>query len=89
MPDFVGMQALNAWLAGHDRGLLLQGPDPDSPHPVLHGIVIAQRPAPGSHVRRWDTITVWLGNEPGPGVREPRRPIPPLGHLHAEISDET
>jgi hypothetical protein len=28
------MQALNAWLVGHDHGLLLQGPDPDSPEPV-------------------------------------------------------
>ncbi|MDT5160998.1 MAG: hypothetical protein QOC90_1308, partial [Mycobacterium sp.] len=36
------MQALNAWLIGHDHGLLLQGPDPDSPEPVMHGIVINQ-----------------------------------------------
>jgi hypothetical protein len=39
------MQALNAWLVGHDHGLLLQGPDPDSPEPVMHGIVINQQPA--------------------------------------------
>jgi hypothetical protein len=25
VPDFRGMQALNAWLVGHDHGLLLQG----------------------------------------------------------------
>ncbi len=29
------MQALNAWLVGHDHGLLLQGPDPDSPEPIM------------------------------------------------------
>ena len=83
------MQALNAWLGGHDRGLLLQGPDPDSPHPVLNGFVIAQRPVSGMFVRRWDTVTVWLGNEPGSGVREPRRPDPPPSSLHAEVADET
>ncbi len=44
MPDFVGMQALNAWLLGHDRGLLLQGPDPGAPTPLMHGVV-AQKAA--------------------------------------------
>jgi PASTA domain len=77
VPAFVGMQALNAWLAGHEAGLLLQGPDPDSPDPVLHGVVIAQRPGPGELVRRWDPVTVWVRpHEPGAGVREPRRPSP-------------
>ncbi|WP_409491986.1 hypothetical protein [Amycolatopsis sp. cmx-11-12] len=28
VPDFVGQQALDAWLAGHEAGLSLQGPDP-------------------------------------------------------------
>jgi hypothetical protein len=48
VPNFQGRQALDAWLSGHEAGLLLQGPDPDSPHPLLNGLVVAQRPA---HVR--------------------------------------
>lgn len=80
VPDFRGMQALNAWLAGHDVGLLLAGPDPDSPRPVLHGIVVRQDPLPGSRLSRWDVVTVWLRDEPGDGdgVREPRRPRHPV-----------
>lgn len=62
------MQALNAWLAGHDAGLLLTGPDPDSPHPLLHGIVIRQNPPPGTVLRLWDTVTVWVRNGPEPTV---------------------
>lgn len=79
VPDFRGMQALNAWLAGHDAGLLLAGPDPDSPQPLLHGIVRQQEPPPGTTLRRWDVVTVWLADNrgEGDGVREPRVPHPP------------
>jgi hypothetical protein len=78
VPDFVGQQALAAWLVGHDLGVLCQGPDPDSPHPVLHGIVTGQQPPAGTSVHRWDTVTVWVEQAPGDlaGVREPRRPLP-------------
>jgi hypothetical protein len=77
VPDFRGRQALDAWLSGHDMGLLLQGPDPDGERPLLNGRVVAQSPAPGSRLGRWDTVTVWIidGGE-GSGVREPRRPLP-------------
>ncbi|WP_439382042.1 PASTA domain-containing protein [Amycolatopsis lexingtonensis] len=79
VPDFRGKQALDAWLAGHDAGLTLQGPDPDSPHPLLNGFVVAQLPAAGARLDRWGTVTVWVagGGDPG-GVREPRRPLPEL-----------
>lgn len=76
VPDFRGMQTLNAWLAGHDIGLLLSGPDPDSPEPLMHGIVRRQQPSPGAWLRRWDIVTVWVGDLPTGGVREPRRPLP-------------
>jgi hypothetical protein len=79
VPDFRGMQALNAWLVGHDHGLLLQGPDPDSPEPLLHGVVLTQHPPPHSRLRRWDAVTVWIQPpEDGSGVREPLRPPPPV-----------
>lgn len=48
VPDFHGEQALDAWLHGHDIGLLCQGPNPDSAQPLLHGRVIGQRPVPGT-----------------------------------------
>ncbi|HEY4024136.1 MAG TPA: PASTA domain-containing protein [Pseudonocardiaceae bacterium] len=77
VPNFRGRQALDAWLSGHDAGLLLQGPDPDSPHPLLNGLVVAQRPEAGTRLSRWDTVTVWVaGGGDGSGVREPRRPLP-------------
>ena len=55
VPDFRGMQALNAWLFGHDCGLLLTGPDPDSPQPLLHGVVVDQAPVPGGRRHRLAT----------------------------------
>lgn len=77
VPNFCGRQALDAWLSGHDAGLMLQGPDPDSPDPLLHGVVVAQRPAAGTRLGRWDTVTVWVRDAGEPsGVREPRRPRP-------------
>ncbi|GGS88924.1 hypothetical protein GCM10010156_54230 [Planobispora rosea] len=89
IPDFRGMQALNAWLAGHDAGLLLQGPDPDGPEPVMNGIVVRQHPLPGALLERWGTVTVWVHHDPGgeSGVHEPRRPIPPAGALGAELPE--
>ncbi|MFJ7215393.1 PASTA domain-containing protein [Amycolatopsis sp. NPDC098790] len=79
VPNFRGRQALDAWLSGHDAGLLLQGPDPDSPHPLMNGLVVAQLPAAGATVTRWATVTVWVsgGGDPS-GVREPRRPLPEM-----------
>lgn len=77
VPNFLGRQALGAWLAGHDAGLLLQGPDPDSPRPLVNGLVVAQSPAAGTRLTRWAPVTVWVvdGGDPS-GVREPRRPLP-------------
>ncbi|QWF83412.1 hypothetical protein HUW46_06853 [Amycolatopsis sp. CA-230715] len=77
VPDFAGKQALDAWLSGHDAGLLLQGPDPDSPHPLTNGRVVAQLPSAGTELARWGTVTVWVTDDGDPGgVREPRRPPP-------------
>jgi hypothetical protein len=82
------MQALNAWLVGHDRGLLLQGPNPDAPTPVMHGVVVRQDPLPAALLRRWDPVTVWVEvPEGGSGVREPRRPLPPV-RVHGAWPDD-
>lgn len=77
VPNFQGKQALDAWLSGHDTGLLLQGPDPDGPHPLMNGVVVAQQPVAGTRLARWDTVTVWVADGGDPSrVREPRRPLP-------------
>jgi hypothetical protein len=83
------MQALSAWLVGHDHGLLLQGPNPDSPDPLLHGIVVTQHPLPHSWLRRWDPVTVWIQPPPedGSGVREPLRPLPPVRTNQAHVDE--
>src|SRR5262245_47307084 len=85
VPDFRGLPVLNAWLAGHDVGVLLAGPDPDAPHPLMNGIVQVQEPPPGSLVPRWGVVTVWVRDGPGDGSgdREPRLPQPPHGHAVA------
>ncbi|NBH03639.1 PASTA domain-containing protein [Amycolatopsis sp. SID8362] len=77
VPDFRGRQALDAWLSGHDAGLTLQGPDPDSPHPLLNGLVVAQLPAAGTRLDQWGAVTVWVtgGGDPD-GVREPGGHVP-------------
>jgi hypothetical protein len=88
VPDFRGMQALNAWLHGHDVGLLLEGPDPDSATPLLDGIVVRQSPLPGAIRGRWDVVTVWVRGADGRGgVREPRRPRPPIRSDAAPLPD--
>jgi hypothetical protein len=77
VPDLIGMQALDAWLVGFDCGVLVEGPDPDSPEPVLHGIVVAHEPKVGNVLARWDVVTVWVRDDPRHGgVREPRQPLP-------------
>ncbi len=78
------MQALNAWLAGHDRGLMLSGPEPDSPEPLINGVVRNQLPAPGTVLHRWDVVTVWIADAPSGGVREPRQPVQPIPVLRAD-----
>ena len=88
VPDFVGMQALNAWLLGHDSGVLLQGPDPDASTPILHGVVEHQQPPAGTVAHRWDAVTVWLRPGPDAGVREPRRPLLPRDGLTTAVDAE-
>jgi hypothetical protein len=82
------MQALTAWLLGHDHGLLLQGPDPDSPEPLRDGVVARQHPPPRARLSRWDVVTVWVDRPPDGGVREPLRPIPPLRHRELRPEDD-
>lgn len=55
----------------------------------MHGLVVRQAPVPHAKVRRWDPVTVWVEIPPddGAGVREPRRPPPPV-HVRKGFVDE-
>ena len=79
-PDVVGMVVDEARATAHAAGVVLAQPDPDGPplaeltwrRPVT---VTSQHPAPGTVLRRWESVVVtWNRDETG--VREPRRPAP-------------
>ena len=69
------------------------GGSPDGPpleslvYPCDEFVVTSQTPAPGTRLRRYETVVVeWapIGGD-GAGVREPRRPLPPTVSFEAEI----
>ena len=79
-PDVVGMVVDEAPATAHAAGVVLAQPDPDGP-PLsaltwrLPVTVTSQDPAPGTVLRRWESVVVtWSRDEAG--VREPRRPAP-------------
>jgi hypothetical protein len=84
------MQSLNAWLVGHDMGLLLVGADPDGA-PLVDGVVVSQDPVPGALRDQWDVVIVWVRVDPGEpsGVREPGRRPPSFSSdaVEQEIAD--
>jgi hypothetical protein len=92
VPQLVGMVVADARHAGHKAGLVVVSSDIDGP--PLGGltwpgiwIVTAQRPAPGTWSRRWESVVIEFeelrGGE-GAGDREPRTPLPDPGALAVE-----
>jgi hypothetical protein len=63
VPQLVGMVVADARQAGHRAGLVVMSPDVDGP-PLgaltWPGIwmVTTQRPAPGTRLRRWDSVMI-------------------------------
>lgn len=63
VPDLVGMIVWDARRKGHEAGLVVISADPDGP-PLGAltwpgtWIVTAQRPVPGTRLRRWDTVVI-------------------------------
>jgi hypothetical protein len=92
VPLLVGMVVADARQAGHRAGLVVVSLDIDGP--ALGGltwpgiwIVTAQRPVPGTWLRRWDNVVIEveeLRDGGGAGPREPRMPLPDLDALAAE-----
>jgi len=92
VPRPVGMAVAEARQAGHRAGLVVVSRDVDGP--PLRGltwpgvwIVTAQRPRPGTWLRRWDNVVIEFeelrGGE-GAGDREPRTPLPDPDALAAQ-----
>lgn len=93
VPRLVGMVVADARQTGHQAGVVVVSADIDGP--PLGGltwpgiwIVIAQFPAPGTWLSRWDNVVIEFeelrGGEEA-GDREPRMPLPDPGALVAEM----
>jgi hypothetical protein len=93
VPQLIGMVVADARRAGHQAGVVVVSADVDGPPlgdlswPGIW-IVTAQRPAPGTCVRRWDNVVIEFeelrGGEDA-GDREPRIPLPDPGALASEM----
>ena len=92
VPNVVGLTVREARRVAWEAGVVVAAADPDGPPlgaltwPGVW-VVTAQRPAPGSVLRRRGSLVVefreWSGGDEA-GDREPRRPLPPLDALGAE-----
>ncbi|MGW2645045.1 hypothetical protein ACWC2T_08995 [Streptomyces sp. NPDC001393] len=95
VPDVVGLIVTRARDVAWEAGLVIAAGDPDGP-PVRAltwpgvWVVTAQRPAPGSRMRRRGSLVIDFKELPDgeSGDREPRRPSPDLDVLAAELDPE-
>lgn len=93
VPDLVGLTVPAARKIAWESGVVITSADRDGPPlgaltwPGVW-IITAQRPAPGTLVRRLEWVVVDFRKQ-GPGEddgdREPRNPHPPLDALSAEL----
>jgi hypothetical protein len=91
VPRVVGLHIRDAERIAHAAGLKMAQPDPDGP--PLAALtwpgdywITDQTPAAGAQRWGWDPIVVHWTTSPGhAGVREPRRPHPPLNSLIGEL----
>ena len=92
VPSLVGLTVSAARKLAWDAGVVVAAEDPDGPPlgaltwPGVW-VVTAQRPAPGSVMRRRGSVVVdFRKGLPGDGAgdHEPRLPLPPLNVLSAE-----
>jgi beta-lactam-binding protein with PASTA domain len=82
VPDLVGLAVPEARRVATEAGVVPASADPDGPPLAAltwpgRYVVIAQEPAPGAVLLRWDSVVVQVRrDEGGAGDREPRRPPP-------------
>ena len=94
VPDVGGLSwedARDTLLQAH---LVAVNADPDLP-PFLGWemsgfVVVDQKPAPGTRVAAYSSVTLWLERGPGPaGVRSPLNPQPPLKTIRGAVDETT
>jgi hypothetical protein len=93
VPQLIGMMVADARQTGHQAGVVVVSADVDGP--PLGGLtwpgiwtVTAQRPAPGTCLRRWDNVVIEFEELRGgedTGDREPRIPLPDPGAMASEM----
>ncbi|MGH8961345.1 MAG: PASTA domain-containing protein, partial [Jatrophihabitantaceae bacterium] len=94
VPNVIGLSWPGARAVLDRAGLVAVGPDPDRPATATwaDGVVVDQRPVPGTQLPPRSPVMVWLEQGPGSaGDREPRRPVPgprAASGMRDEQSDE-
>jgi len=93
VPDLRGLTATEAMRIGMAGFVMVVCPNPNfGSARNLQGTVVRQRPEAGAAVERYAEIAVWSsGRGDDAGVREPRRPLPPVRQHQAavDLDDET
>jgi hypothetical protein len=94
VPDVIGLAWDDARTVLQRAGLVAVGPDPDGlPLAELgwpDGVVVDQRPDPGTVLPSGAPVTVWIERGGGSaGVREPRRPNPAPRAASGMIDEES
>ena len=75
VPDVVGMEFTDARALASRCGVTLANPDADGPPigalawPERH-VIIRQEPPTGTVVAEWDSVSVWIAQDPGAPAAE-------------------
>lgn len=82
VPDVVGMLFDAGRDEAHKAGVKLANPDPDGPPIAALAwpgpfFIQSQRPAPGTRVRRWDSVPIWLATDLQSDTAIADAPMPP------------
>ena len=89
LPDVVGLTLGEARSVLEGMGLVPVGPDPQAA-PLADGVVVDQRPLPGTVLAIGSPVMVWVERGPGSaGVRKPRRPTPRPRAASGMVDEET
>jgi hypothetical protein len=93
VPDVISLNAGDAWQVLHNLELVAKQHNPgDAPLALSAdsgGVVVDQVPKAGARRRPGSPITLWVSTDGGSaGMREPRRPVPPVRSAQAELPEQ-
>ncbi len=88
-PALVGRTYAQAVHETDRRFLRLDAVDGEGVPPAAEAqlVVVRQRPAPGTPLKRHQNVSVWL-DDGGAGVRQRRPPLPPDRHLRSQADPD-